>query len=138
MDNILINKYLQKIITSRHFNKSKVSCELLEYLVHASIENKNPKEYTIGIELFGRKYEDKAKQDSNIRVYIHNMRKKLQNYYEDEGSKDAVIFVVERGKYKILFKTRREYDAGKPRTFFYPFVISFVLLVIFIGLYFYK
>jgi hypothetical protein len=138
LDKNLIIKYLQKITTSRHFNKSKVSCELLEYLVQASIENKNPKEYTIGIELFGRKYEDDAKQDSNIRVYIHNMRKKLEDYYEDEGSRDAIVFVLERGKYRIHFKTRKEYDAVKPRAFVYPFAISLVLLVMVTVLYFLK
>lgn len=138
MDRNLINKYLQKILQSRQFSKSKISCDLLGYLVNASIENKNPKEYTIGIELFGKNYEDKVKQDSNIRVYIHNMRKKLQEYYEDEGSKDAVVFVLERGKYKILFKPRKQIEAGKPKTFFYPFLISLTLLGIFSSLYFLK
>ncbi len=138
MDKNLINKYLQKILQSRQFSKSKISCDLLGYLVNASIENKNPKEYTIGIELFGKNYGDEVKQDSNIRVYIHNMRKKLHEYYEEEGSKDAVVFVLERGKYKIHFKTRKEYESGKPKTFFYSFLVSLGLTAIFAGLFFLK
>ena len=100
-DRELINRQLKKIIESRHFNKSKISCDLLEYLVSTSLEEKSPKEFTIGIELFGKKYGEETKPDANIRVYIHNLRKKLNDYYEEEGSKDPLVFEIEKGKYTV-------------------------------------
>lgn len=112
IDNNLINKYLEKILISRHFNKSKISCDLLSYLVNASLTGKNPKEFTIGIELFGKKYND-SKQDSNIRVYIHNVRKKLKDYYVEDGKKDPVIFEIEKGKYRVNFISRKEIKSTK-------------------------
>ena len=130
MNKDVINKQLEKIIQSRHFNKSKVSCDLLEYLVQTSLEDKNPKEYTIGVELFGKKYDDETRQDSNIRVYIHNTRKKLKEYYENEGNKDNVIFEIERGKYKVHFQTRKEVASGKPKTYFISFLLTLGLLII--------
>ncbi len=130
-DKELILSYLDKILQSRSFVKSKISCDLLSYLVHASIEGNNPKEYTIGVELFGKKYGDEAKADSNIRVYIHNLRKRLTEYYEEEGCKDPVIFEIEKGKYGVRFISRKE--LGKPgsvKTYKLPFFVSLALVVI--------
>lgn len=127
-DRVLINKQLQKIVESRHFNKSKISCDLLEYLVSSTLDEKSPKEFTIGIELFGKKYSGETKPDANIRVYIHNLRKKLNDYYEDEGSRDPLILEIEKGKYNVLFIARKDYKTKKQRTFRYPFLITLLLL----------
>lgn len=129
-DKELISKQLDKIIESRHFNKSKISCDLLEYLVNSTLEEKNPKEFTIGIELFGKKYGDNVKPDANIRVYIHNLRKKLNDYYEDEGNKDPLVFEIEKGKYKVSFNSRKDIRPKKKISFFYPFLISLFLLIV--------
>ena len=127
-DKNLISTYLDKIITSRHFVKSKISCDLLVYLTEASLEGKNPKEYTIGIELFGKKYDDDEKPDSNIRVYIHTVRKKLKEYYENDGSKDPVIFVIEKGKYKVRFETPEKQTKSLKHVFLIPFLVSTLAL----------
>lgn len=129
-DKNLINKLLSKITSSRHFVKSKISCDLLTYLVDASLEGKKPKEYTIGVDLFGKKYEDSEKQDSNIRVYIHNVRKKLKDYYADEGSKDPIIFVVEKGKYRVRFDSPKNHRPATNNLFLVPFLASLGALII--------
>lgn len=111
---------------------------MLEYLVLASIEGKNPKEYTIGVELFGKKYEDENKSDSNIRVYIHNVRKKLKDYYNDEGNKDQVVFEIDRGKYHVSFKSRKEYAGNKQRSYFIPFLATLILFLVTFFLFIFK
>ncbi len=126
----LINKYLKKITSSRHFVKSKISCDLLNYLTEATLEGKNPKEFTIGVELFGKKYDDNDKQDSNIRVYIHNVRKKLKDYYAHEGSKDSLIFVVEKGKYRVRFDSRKDHRKPVKYVFLTPFLICLTALIV--------
>lgn len=128
-DKKLIDKHLKKITSSRHFSKSKINCDLLTYLVESSLENKNPKEYTIGVELFGKKYSNAQKQDSNIRVYIHNIRKKLAEYYENEGSKDPVIFVVEKGKYRVRFDSPKDHRKPKSKPYLLPFIVAMSALL---------
>ena len=128
IDKELIYSQLEKIIESRHFNKSKISCDLLEYLVKNTLEDKNPKEFTIGIDLFGKDYTEETKPDAKIRVYIHNLRKKLSDYYEDEGSKDSLVFEIEKGKYIVSFIPRKDIKPQKQKNYFYPFIISTVLL----------
>jgi len=126
----LIYKHLKKITSSRHFVKSKISCDLLSYLTEASLEGKNPKEFTIGVELFGKKYDDADRQDSNIRVYIHNVRKKLKDYYAGEGKKDPVIFVVEKGKYRVRFDSPKDHRKPVRYVFLIPFLVSFAALLV--------
>lgn len=135
IDKELIYKQLEKIIESKHFNKSKISCDLLEYLIKATLDEKNPKEFTIGIDLFGKKYDEEDKPDAKIRVYIHNLRKKLSDYYEDEGNKDPLVFVIEKGKYIVSFIHRKDIKPKKQKAFFYPFIISTVLLAVVLSLY---
>lgn len=135
-DKELIYNQLKKITESKHFNKSKISCDLLEYLIKATLEEKNPKEFTIGIDLFGKKYGDEDKPDAKIRVYIHNLRKKLNDYYEDEGSKDQLVFVIEKGKYVVSFTHRKDITSKKQKTYFYPFLISLLLLAVLLLLHF--
>jgi len=132
----LIYNHLKKITSSRHFVKSKISCDLLNYLTEASLEGKNPKELTIGVELFGKKYEDADKQDSNIRVYIHNVRKKLKDYYAAEGKKDPVIFVLEKGKYRVRFDSPKDHRKPVRYVFLIPFIVSFAALLVLGFLYF--
>lgn len=134
-DKELIYNQLEKIIESRHFNKSKISCDLLEYLIKATLDEKNPKEFTIGIDLFGKKYGDEDKPDAKIRVYIHNLRKKLSDYYDDEGSRDQLVFIIEKGKYIVSFAHRKDIKSKKQKTYFYPFVVSMAFLAVIMSLY---
>lgn len=129
-DTKLIYSHLEKILKSNHLNKSKISCDLLKYLVNTTIEGKNPKEFTIGIDLFGKKYNSGSKQDSNIRVYIHNLRKKLKNYYEEEGIKDPVIFEIEKGKYNVIFISRKDIKSQNKKSYLIPFLICIGVILI--------
>ena len=134
-DKELIYNQLEKIVESRHFNKSKISCDLLEYLIKATLDEKSPKEFTIGIDLFGKKYGDEDKPDAKIRVYIHNLRKKLSDYYDDEGSRDQLVFVIEKGKYIVSFTHRKDIKPKKQKTYFYPFIISTIFMSVILFLY---
>lgn len=136
VDNDLIYNFLSKITKSRHFNKSKISCDLLEYLVKATLNNESPKEFTIGVDLFGKKYEKDDKSDAKIRVYIHNLRRKLNTYYENEGSKDSLIFIIEKGKYRVNFISRKDIKSDRQKTFRLPFFICVTLLLAVSSLYF--
>ncbi len=125
-----INSQLVRILESKYFKKSKISCDLLSYLVNATLHEKELKEFTIGIELFGKKYTDEGKPDANIRVYIHNLRKKLQEYYLLEGKKDPIIFEIEKGKYTVHFKSPQKKKLPARQKYFLPFAISVTIAVV--------
>ncbi|MDX9882751.1 MAG: hypothetical protein RBS73_11865 [Prolixibacteraceae bacterium] len=102
-DHKQIARYLESILKSQCFSKSGINRELLRYLVDATIKGENPKEFQIANEVFGKNVNHE--KDLNIRVYILNLRKKLEEYYEREGKDDEVRFLIPKGKYNVQFNT---------------------------------
>ncbi|WP_020531260.1 hypothetical protein [Flexithrix dorotheae] len=99
-----IAEHLSKILKSKSFEKAKSSQELLKYLVEASLEGKDLKEYTIGIDVFNKKYKDGV-NDSKVRVAVYNLRQKLNQFYKNEGLNSDLKFVIPKGQYLVNFKT---------------------------------
>lgn len=79
--------------------------KLLQYLVEAHFDDISgvPKETTIAIDVFGRTSEFNPAQDSIVRSYIYNLRKKLKEYYLTEGKHDQVQLHIPKGHYQIEF-----------------------------------
>lgn len=100
--------YLERILHSETFSRSTINKQLLKYLFEATINNRNLKEFTIANELF------KKEDNSGVRVYINNLRKKLKEYYEKEGNTDEIILSIPKGAYKIHFR-KAEAKTGKHR-----------------------
>jgi hypothetical protein len=97
-----IAQFLEKIAESNIFSKSPVNRELLKYLTDSSVKGEKPKEFQIASDVFGKKYD--ADKEVNVRVYIHNLRKKLKEYYQREGKDDELVFELPKGQYSIHFK----------------------------------
>ena len=107
-----IRQYLQKVLQSSEFQNASKYQKLLEYLVNSTLEGNVPKEITIAMELFGAEMNDDTLGESNIRVYVHNIRKKLDSYYINEGRNDKIQFRIPKGRYKVEFVNRK--DIGRP------------------------
>ena len=74
---------------------------LLEFLVACSIEGRTPKELEIAMEVFGKGADFDPSQDSMVRVYAHNLRQKLDQYYATDGRADAGRLSLARGEYRV-------------------------------------
>ena len=97
-----IDQQLERITKSHVFSKSPVNRELLKYLVSCSARGEKPKEFQIASDVFGKKYD--REKEVNVRVYIHNLRKKLKEYYQHEGKDDELVFELPKGQYTVFFK----------------------------------
>ncbi len=93
---------LERIISSSTFAKTAINVKLLTFLVHASLNDTEVKEVTIGNEMFGKKY-DPIKNDNKVRVYVYHLRKKLKIYYTEEAGKDEILFSIDKGQYRVQF-----------------------------------
>lgn len=102
-DKNIIDQVLERICSHSLFAKSPRNIRLLKFLVEKAFANCDVKEQLIGIELFGGNF-DIDKNDGKVRVYMYNLRKKLDEYYEQEGKDDAIVFVIEKGQYNLHFK----------------------------------
>lgn len=94
-----VKQQLDKIVGSRCFAKSVVLKELLKFLIEKFIDRETPKEIEIAYQVFGQSIN--SDKEKNIRIYVYNLRKKLKEYYEDEGVHDLFIISIPKGGYKI-------------------------------------
>ncbi|MGQ1783706.1 MULTISPECIES: helix-turn-helix domain-containing protein [unclassified Saccharicrinis] len=101
-DIIKINQSLDKVVNHYVFTKSPRNARLLSFLVGKAVEGEDIKEHIIGVELFQNNYNPDS-NDGRVRVYMFNLRKKLDEYYQAVGEQDEVIFRIEKGQYNVHF-----------------------------------
>lgn len=82
--------------------RSRFYRALLEYLVECAAHGHTPKEVEIAAEVFDRGSGFDPGQDSMVRVYAHNLRQKLQQYYRDAGAEDSGQLTIPKGEYRIV------------------------------------
>lgn len=129
-----LTNQLEKIIESNIFSRSGVNVSLLTLLFQATITGRKLKEATIGGEIFGKKY-DPIKNDTKVRVYVHNLRKKLATYYETTGRTDKVIFEIPKGEYQVLFRSH-ENNRKWGRSYRFSFSVFLLLLAVGVFMFF--
>ena len=91
----------QRIISSGVLGRSKHYSALLEYLVQCSLEGKIPKEIELAVDVLNRGEDFDASADSRVRVYVHQLRKKLDSYYQSFEPDALIRIVIPRGQYTI-------------------------------------
>jgi hypothetical protein len=117
---------INKILNSDEFKDSSIYKELLLYLYKESQQGEPPKELTIAQEVFGQK-EFNAEKDAKIRVYVYNLRKKLNNYYLREGKEDPLRLTIPKGHYVVNFSEHTQKDSQ--RKFSRTLVIYAIILL---------
>src|SRR5262249_24084624 len=75
---------LEVVLASSLFVRNPSLANLLSYLCQKYFQGEADllKEYTIGVEAFGRAPDFDKKEDSIVRVEIRRLREKLRQYYE--------------------------------------------------------
>ena len=78
-----VREQLARILSSRTFGPRSAVHTLLAWLVARTIAEPETaiKEYTIGVEAFGRRADYDPQQDAYVRVQAGKLRQKLQEYY---------------------------------------------------------
>ena len=101
---------LERVLQSNTLRNSPTLQQLLQFLGTRGIEGSPDglKEYTIGVEAFGRKPDFDPKTDTIVRVQTHRLRQKLKEYYEQEGVHDQVLIEIPKGHYYPAFRLRAE------------------------------
>lgn len=106
---------LQRVLQSNTLRNSPTLQQLLQFLGTRGIDG-NPdglKEYTIGVEAFGRKPDFDPKTDTIVRVQTHRLRQKLKEYYEQEGAHDQVLIEIPKGHYYPAFRLRADAERAE-------------------------
>jgi hypothetical protein len=99
---------IQRIVSSKTFKTSEVHRNLLTYLADKSLsgEAQNLKEYTVGLDVFGKPSTYDPRQESVVRMHVGRLRQKLTEYYRTEGVDDPIVVDLPKGGFALTFAAR--------------------------------
>jgi len=108
----------ERVLESECFRNSGSLRRLLSYLVERSLTDRTQdlKEYTIGIELYGKPASYDPQKDAAIRVQLSRLRQKLEEYYQGEGSGDPYRLELPKGRFVILLHSNGHQPIDEVRT----------------------
>lgn len=78
---------------------------LFEFLVTCHGQGRVPKELEIAVDAFGRGADFDVAQDATVRVTVHKLRRRLEDFYRDEGAAAPHRLVLPRGEYRLALET---------------------------------
>ncbi len=58
-------------------------------------------EQVLAADVFGRQDFSAGKDDASVRVYIHRLRKKLEDFYQNEGAQEPYRLILPRSEYRL-------------------------------------
>lgn len=90
--------------------------KFLSYIVEQKLSGNEIglKAYSIAIDAFGRSEDFDSQLDPIVRVQARRLRTVLQEYYQNQGARDAIRFDVPRGSYKPEFIRQDQNDDHGP------------------------
>jgi eukaryotic-like serine/threonine-protein kinase len=99
---------LARILASPGFANAIRSRRFLEFVVNQTLAGDSDalKEYTLAIEVFGRKDSYDSREHSAVRVEASRVRTRLAQYYETHGRDEALVIELPKGGYVPRFRER--------------------------------
>lgn len=99
---------LQSILASDRFRRAPNLERMLVYLCRKPLQDRSSKttEYDIAFEVLERPADFDPTTDSIVRVETHRLRKRLKEYYRNEGADDPIQIILPSGKYTPEFVLR--------------------------------
>ena len=103
-----IRAQVERILQNKNLRLSEVQRRLFSYLADKSLsgEADELKEYTLGLDAFGKPPSYDPRQESVVRMHVARLRQKLADYYRIEGVNDPILVDLPKGGFKVTFLPR--------------------------------
>lgn len=118
MSDDLLRSEADAILGSGALGRSPLLKSLFEYLLGQSLEGRRVTEFDVASEVFDRGEQFSSTLDASVRVYIHRLRRKLDEYYSGPGHAAPQRIVIPNGEYRLVMEDRAAaagHDAAQPR-----------------------
>jgi len=104
---------LAQRLRGRHaLGRSEGLNRLFDYLVATAGSGARPKEFEVAAAVFGRDSSFDGAQDASVRVAVHRLRRKLEEFYAGPGRDDAVRLTIPKGEYRMAAEARPQAEAA--------------------------
>lgn len=100
-----VRQALESILSSRHFVNAPKKKKFLRLICDFYLEGRAHElnEHMLGYDVFGRGNGYNPSDDPIVRVFAHEIRKKLEAYYANEGTADPIRLDIPAGSYQPVF-----------------------------------
>lgn len=78
---------------------------LFEFLLECSLADRAPKEIEVAMDAFGKGAGFDVSQDAMVRVYVHKLRRKLEDFYAGPGLEEPTRLVIPKGEYRFVVES---------------------------------
>ncbi|MGH9604802.1 MAG: hypothetical protein ACRD3N_03785 [Terracidiphilus sp.] len=101
---------IERVAGSEEFSRSVRLRDFLLYVGNRSLKDGSLDihEQEIGAAVFGRSTSYDRSQDNIVRVNATELRKRIELYFATTGAREALVFEIPRGGYKLVFRRRTE------------------------------
>ena len=79
---------------------------LFDYLAECAVAGARPKEFEVAAAVFGRSSAFDGSQDASVRVAVHRLRRKLDDFYAGPGRDEPVRLAIPKGEYRMVVEPR--------------------------------
>jgi hypothetical protein len=109
----VVHTQIQRMLSSKTFESSETQRRLLQYLADKALSGdaERLKEYTVGIEAFGKPSTYDPQEDSIVRTQTGRLRGKLREYYATEGQGDPVVVDLPKGGFRLNLQPKSTQDS---------------------------
>jgi hypothetical protein len=107
---------VKRIVASTSFRRSARLSDLILYVTRRLLDDGavDMREQEIGTAVFERKPRYDTAQDPIARVHVSQLRKKLDQYFKEEGSHEKLLIEIPKGGYVPVFHLRPESPTVEP------------------------
>jgi hypothetical protein len=99
-DSAALRREAERVQASSVLGEARLR-HLFDYLLANSLAGQAPKEIAIAIDVFGKDSDFDVSQDALVRVYIHKLRRTLDDFYASPGDRSASALHIPRGEYRL-------------------------------------
>jgi hypothetical protein len=99
-DSAALRQEVERIQRSGVLGEARLR-RLFDYLAQKSLSGQSPKEIAIAVDVFGKNSDFDVSQDALVRVYIHKLRKTLEDFYASSAGAGATELHIPRGEYRL-------------------------------------
>jgi hypothetical protein len=101
---------VERVASSRYVNRSTRLRDLLLYLTGRVLDDETCEihEQEVGQKVFGRPADYDTSSDNIVRVHASMLRKRLDQYFSEEGGHELILIEIPKGNYAPVFRERGE------------------------------
>src|SRR5262245_2708564 len=110
-----VRQTLARVLKSKYFVHAHKKKQFLSVVCDFYLNDRAHElnEYVLAYDVFGRDNNYNPSADPIVRVVAHEIRKKLESYYQNEGAADEIRMELPAGSYQPVFQ-RHQIQVAAP------------------------